>query len=231
VAEARITRQSGTTITVFTIVTIIFLPASFMAAFFALPIAEYPFVDEVFHLSYAVKWTVSVTAAVATPLIILALYVNPILAFIRHLGRIVRGVMKAAAKVTKAIFKIIKTVLTSIKSNLRGPVKLIPILLSLTILFPLLVCLGSKRIFQWSKDYRAAKKETIEKGEAWSKRRYIIGGFLQRRLEKKKVMDEEKQNRESERIESGLRSSMTSRSASLVESQNDPRTQRTGLEY
>ena len=33
VAEARITRQSGTTITVFTIVTIIFLPASFMQTF------------------------------------------------------------------------------------------------------------------------------------------------------------------------------------------------------
>lgn len=50
VSEARIARVSGNTITVFTIVTIIFLPASFMAAFFALPIAEYPFVDELFHL-------------------------------------------------------------------------------------------------------------------------------------------------------------------------------------
>jgi Mg2+ and Co2+ transporter CorA len=43
VFEARTARVSGNTVTVFTIVAIIFLPASFMAAFLALPITEYPF--------------------------------------------------------------------------------------------------------------------------------------------------------------------------------------------
>lgn len=56
VSEARSTRISGNTITVFTIVTIIFLPASFMASFFALPIAQYPKRDDNFDLRYVVKY-------------------------------------------------------------------------------------------------------------------------------------------------------------------------------
>ncbi|KAF9873836.1 hypothetical protein CkaCkLH20_08570 [Colletotrichum karsti] len=58
VYEARTMRVSGNTITVFTIVTIIFLPASFMAAFLALPISEYPSVDnDKMQLGYAIKYT------------------------------------------------------------------------------------------------------------------------------------------------------------------------------
>ncbi|KAK6066106.1 ankyrin repeat and protein kinase domain-containing protein [Seiridium cupressi] len=53
--EARITRIRGNTITVFTIVTIVFLPASFMAAFLALPMAQFPFVDDMFELQWASK--------------------------------------------------------------------------------------------------------------------------------------------------------------------------------
>lgn len=56
VTEARITRVSGNTITVFTVVTIIFLPGSFMAAFLALPVTQYPKTDSNFDLSYAVQW-------------------------------------------------------------------------------------------------------------------------------------------------------------------------------
>ncbi|KAH8599991.1 hypothetical protein B0O99DRAFT_347159 [Bisporella sp. PMI_857] len=57
VSEARIARISGNTITVFTVVTIIFLPASFMAAFLALPITEYPKTEANYPLSYALKYT------------------------------------------------------------------------------------------------------------------------------------------------------------------------------
>ena len=57
VSEARIARISGNTITVFTVVTIIFLPASFMVAFLALPIAEYPKSDSNYKLSYVIKYT------------------------------------------------------------------------------------------------------------------------------------------------------------------------------
>jgi Mg2+ and Co2+ transporter CorA len=56
VSEARSTRRSGNSITVFTIVTIIFLPASFMASFFALPITQYPKIDDTFELRYVVKY-------------------------------------------------------------------------------------------------------------------------------------------------------------------------------
>lgn len=56
VSEARNARISGNTITVFTVVTIIFMPASFMAAFLALPIAEYPKSASNFDLSYAIKY-------------------------------------------------------------------------------------------------------------------------------------------------------------------------------
>jgi len=56
VFEARTARISGNTITVFTVVTIIFLPASFMAAFFAIPISEYPKIDGNLKLSYTLKY-------------------------------------------------------------------------------------------------------------------------------------------------------------------------------
>jgi hypothetical protein len=184
-----------------------------MAAFFALPIAEYPFVDGLFPIHYAVKWTVSVTVAVATPLIIVALYVNPILACLRLQGRVAQGIAKAAAKITKAIFKATKMIV-------KSTVELLPLLWWLS----LLVCLRLGSIVQWLRDYRAAKKETVAKGEEWSKRRYVLGGLLQRRLEKRKVMDEEEQNRERRRSGSRPRSSMTSRSASFVESSNDSQT-------
>jgi len=56
VSEARSARISGNSITVFTIVTIIFLPASFMASFLALPITQYPKTDDNFELSYVLKY-------------------------------------------------------------------------------------------------------------------------------------------------------------------------------
>ncbi|KAH0430618.1 hypothetical protein CcaCcLH18_07653 [Colletotrichum camelliae] len=99
VFEARTARVSGKTITVFTIVTIIFLPASFMAAFLALPILEYPSIDDdKMELGYAIRYTVIVTTTVAFPFIILALYVNPILRLIKAAIRPVRAVIQLCRK-------------------------------------------------------------------------------------------------------------------------------------
>ncbi|KAI4859037.1 hypothetical protein F4820DRAFT_440969 [Hypoxylon rubiginosum] len=200
VSEARIARVSGNTITVFTIVTIVFLPASFMAAFFALPIAEYPFVDEQFHLNYAIKWTMSVTAAIAVPLIILAVYVNPIMRLIHLTSQIIRAVVRTATRVAKAA------------ATLIGPVTmLLGMLLALLHLCGLLFCMSMfiypfntiKRIIRWGRGYRAAKKEARDKGEVWSGRRYILGGILQRNLDRGAARDEEEQRESSSRERSG----------------------------
>lgn len=56
VSEARSARISGNSITVFTIVTVIFLPASFMATFFAIPIAQYTRKGEFLDLGYVLKY-------------------------------------------------------------------------------------------------------------------------------------------------------------------------------
>lgn len=205
VSEARIARVSGNTITVFTIVTIIFLPASFMAAFFALPIAEYPFVDELFHLDYAIKWTMSVTAAIAVPLIILALYVNPIMRVLRLMSRIIRIVAKLVTKLAERSFKG-AAVLRPLPRLFFKCICILGLLFGASILF---VFSRFKRVIQWGKEYRAAKKETRKTGEVWSKRRYILGGLLQKRLEKRAARDEEEQ-----RWSSSRGRSITPRSAS-----------------
>ena len=123
-SEARTTRISGNTITVFTVVTIIFLPASFMATFLALPVAEYPKIGDSFDLAYPVKWTgrlwplifsagcladeacgpaVIITVVIGIPFIIFALYVNPIISLLRAVSRPVRRVARSTmARVTKA---------------------------------------------------------------------------------------------------------------------------------
>ncbi|RAH86813.1 hypothetical protein BO86DRAFT_394608 [Aspergillus japonicus CBS 114.51] len=55
--EAKSTGMQGNTITVFTVVTILFLPASFMASFFALPIVQFSKAksSDSLDLSYVVK--------------------------------------------------------------------------------------------------------------------------------------------------------------------------------
>ncbi|KAI1772260.1 hypothetical protein F4818DRAFT_426840 [Hypoxylon cercidicola] len=188
VSEARIARVSGNTITVFTIVTIVFLPASFMAAFFALPIAEYPFVGEQFHLDYAVKWTMSVTAAIAVPLVILAVYVNPIMRLVRLTSRIIRTVAKAITR----IFSVGAT-LVVLGTRLLWLFRKSIHRFGQFVCSSILVLFRFMRIIQWVREYPAAKKETRERGEVWSKRRYVLGGFLRRRLEERAARDEEEQ--------------------------------------
>jgi hypothetical protein len=66
--------QQGRTIMVFTIVTIIFLPMSFLAAFFAINIVEFPYVSNGagLHLSFVAKYIFGIGMAVSVPLIAMA---------------------------------------------------------------------------------------------------------------------------------------------------------------
>ncbi|MCJ1476515.1 hypothetical protein MMC13_005181 [Lambiella insularis] len=91
VFEARYAREQATsaarqghTIMVFTIVTIVFLPMSFMAAFFAINIQEFPHAEEgsdSLALSYVSKYTFGIGLAISVPLIIGALTIDNISRF------------------------------------------------------------------------------------------------------------------------------------------------------
>lgn len=79
--EARLAREQGAgaarqsrTIMVFTIVTIIFLPLSFITSFFALNLAEFPHTGGVtdLHLSFVSKYIFGVGFAISIPLILFA---------------------------------------------------------------------------------------------------------------------------------------------------------------
>ena len=66
--------KQGRTIMVFTIVTIIFLPMSFLAAFFAINIVEFPYVSNGagLHLSFVTRYIFGIGMAVSIPLIAMA---------------------------------------------------------------------------------------------------------------------------------------------------------------
>lgn len=92
--EARFARYQATgtarqsqTIMVFTIVTIIFLPLSFIAAFFAINISEFPRSDgqESLPLAYVSKYMFGVGFAISIPLILIALLYDDIRRFLRAL--------------------------------------------------------------------------------------------------------------------------------------------------
>ncbi|PMD65273.1 uncharacterized protein K444DRAFT_607835 [Hyaloscypha bicolor E] len=69
------TGRQGKTLMIFTAVTIIFLPASFMAAFLTIPIADYPHDDKgasAMTLHWASKYIFSISFGISIPLLILA---------------------------------------------------------------------------------------------------------------------------------------------------------------
>ncbi|KAM7200610.1 hypothetical protein V8F33_003815 [Rhypophila sp. PSN 637] len=71
------TSRQGTTILVFTIVTIVFLPLSFMAAFFALDISQFPKMqDGGLDLDFVSTYIFSMSAAVVVPLLLIAFNVD-----------------------------------------------------------------------------------------------------------------------------------------------------------
>ncbi|KAF2096353.1 ankyrin [Rhizodiscina lignyota] len=86
--QAQITARQGQTIMVFTIVTIVFLPLSFMAAFFTIEINEFPHGNNGspgLPLGWVSKYLFGIGLAVSVPLIALALAVEDVATFFRRL--------------------------------------------------------------------------------------------------------------------------------------------------
>lgn len=82
--QAQLTAKQGQTILVFTIVTIIFLPMSFIAAFFAIPFAEFSATGApALHLAFVAKYMFPIGFAVSVPLVAVALAVDDVGIFIR----------------------------------------------------------------------------------------------------------------------------------------------------
>ncbi len=87
--QAAGTARQSQTIMVFTIVTIVFLPLSFIAAFFAINIREFPRADggTDIPLAYVSKYMFGIGFAVSIPLIVIALSLEDIGIMIRQLRR------------------------------------------------------------------------------------------------------------------------------------------------
>ncbi|KAK5272239.1 hypothetical protein LTR99_010657 [Exophiala xenobiotica] len=84
--QAEETARQGQTIMVFTIVTIVFLPLSFLASFFAIDVIEFPrppgtAAQGELHLSWVVQYILGIGLAVSVPLIGLAFVVGDIQAW------------------------------------------------------------------------------------------------------------------------------------------------------
>ncbi|KAL8758200.1 MAG: hypothetical protein Q9199_001663 [Rusavskia elegans] len=90
--QAAFTGRQGQTIMVFTIVTIVFLPMSFIAAVFTIPVSEFPHRDGApsIPFSYVSKITFGVGLAISIPLIAVAFALDNIGVFLRRtLGSVV----------------------------------------------------------------------------------------------------------------------------------------------
>lgn len=87
--QATFTGRQGQTIMVFTIVTVIFLPMSFIAALFAVPITEFPHQDGSLSLPlpYVSKFVFGVGLAISIPLIVIAFSVDDIFYIFRRGSR------------------------------------------------------------------------------------------------------------------------------------------------
>ncbi|KAL1876715.1 hypothetical protein Plec18167_005123 [Paecilomyces lecythidis] len=88
--QAAGTARQGKTIMVFTIVTIIFLPLSFITSFFAINISDLPHDNngqQGLPLSYVAKYTFGIGFAISIPLIFLALSIDDIRDAFQHVSR------------------------------------------------------------------------------------------------------------------------------------------------
>jgi Mg2+ and Co2+ transporter CorA len=87
--QAAGTARQSQTIMVFTIVTIVFLPLSFIAAFFAINIREFPRLDgnSSLPLAYVSKYMFGIGFAVSIPLVVIALSLDDIGDMFRQLRR------------------------------------------------------------------------------------------------------------------------------------------------
>lgn len=113
VFEARFAREQAEgsarqnqTLMVFTIVTIIFLPLSFIAAFFTINIGEFQkSPDNTLSLAYVSKWVFGVGLAISIPLVVLALNLDKI---VRYLKKSHLRAEKRREKRRKAMSRMLK---------------------------------------------------------------------------------------------------------------------------
>jgi ankyrin repeat protein/Mg2+ and Co2+ transporter CorA len=90
--QAALTARQGQTVLLFTIVTIIFLPMSFIAAFFAINVQEWAHIDggRGLNLSYVSKYMFGIGLGISLPLIIVAFLFEDIAFFMRRKTRWLR---------------------------------------------------------------------------------------------------------------------------------------------
>ncbi|OJD16063.1 hypothetical protein AJ78_03736 [Emergomyces pasteurianus Ep9510] len=80
--------RQGRTVLVFTVVTIIFLPLSFMAAFFAINIDVFPWNKrEKLPMNYVLRYMLSISGAISIPFILIALNQDRIAKFLKNHGK------------------------------------------------------------------------------------------------------------------------------------------------
>lgn len=105
VRQAKLTTRQGETIMVFTIVTIFFLPMSFIAAFFTIDVVDFPKLS----LTYVSKYIFGIGLSISLVLIAIALLVDDIRAFWHH--RISSGIRNSAPdpRVSEKDMKVVPT--------------------------------------------------------------------------------------------------------------------------
>lgn len=176
-----------------------------MAAFLALPVREFPFVDDKYELNYAVKWTgkpaliaiyfeecqadesVTITVALAIPFITLAIFVNRILQILKWIGgrlRLLCTAIKLVAKGSHLALVVSWTALAYISRHLFSVLKLLAscIALCFIVVFKL-------------KDFEKAKKEAQGRDEVLTKRRFVFRRLLRKAAENRDRQDEERGSR------------------------------------
>ncbi|KAM3087078.1 hypothetical protein ACMFMG_001188 [Clarireedia jacksonii] len=100
-SEAGLAREQGTTVLIFTIITIIFLPMSFLTSLFALNVTNFPHTDN--NISYKPKFIFSIifgiTAAISIPVILYALEQQKFNKIVSRLkGRLTKPIMSGIDK-------------------------------------------------------------------------------------------------------------------------------------
>lgn len=102
--QAAGTARQGQTIMVFTIVTIVFLPLSFIAAFFTINITEFPRAadgSESLPLGYVSKYMFGIGFAISIPLIVIALLLDDFGGLVREVRR--RTALRKAKRTTEEV--------------------------------------------------------------------------------------------------------------------------------
>lgn len=184
-----------------------------MAAFLALPIAEYPKSNSNFELSYAVKYTgmqptftpapssssllmfqVITTAAMAVPFVILALYVNPLLRLFKVFMRGLRKFSRRLSHIGLYILVMVSICGTAFFKAIWFICKNLSCFFITAKLFGKLVyvlLVNWKRLLRWFREYRQAKNTSKDEGTEWRKRRFVIDKLIAWKKRQKRAENEE----------------------------------------